>query len=540
MRIDNPPTEPAASPVVDRRDARLAGVVSAGLALGVVELAGAVLPGRRPLPAAVGDAVVDASPEAVTRVAIDAFGTADKLVLLVGILGVCLLLGAVLGQAAARHRWAAPVGFAAAAALGVWAATADTQGRLGSALAAAGLGSAAGTVALLVLLRAAGHGGTPGGVAAGSDRPAPAPAQAPTAFDREGDRRSFLALAGGLSGLAVAAGVTGRFGPWPSVAEEARRRIVLPSRAGAALPPGAELAVPGISPIVTPTGDFYRIDTALLVPDVDPARWRLDVTGLVEHPFSLTYDDLVDQATLDEHVTIACVSNEVGGGLVGNARWLGVPLARILDRAGVDPATATQLVGRSVDGFTVGFPTEAALDGRAAMVAIGMNGEPLPRRHGFPARLIVPGLYGYVSATKWLESIELTTWDAFDAYWIPRGWAEEAPIKTQSRIDVPRQGSRPAPGPLAVAGVAWAPHVGVERVEVQVDDGPWRPADLSAPISDDAWRQWSWVWDAPPGVHAIRVRATDASGRTQTPERRPPAPDGATGWHERRVTIESA
>jgi DMSO/TMAO reductase YedYZ molybdopterin-dependent catalytic subunit len=256
---------------------------------------------------------------------------------------------------------------------------------------------------------------------------------------------------------------------------------------------------------------------------------------MVDTEFELTYDELLDLPLIERHVTLACVSNEVGGHLIGNARWLGHPLAALLDRAGVDPA-ATQLVGRSVDGFTVGFPVSVATDGRDAMVALGMNGEPLPRRHGFPARLVVPGLYGYVSATKWLEEIELTTFDAFDAYWVERGWAQEAPIKTQSRIDVPRGGARVPAGPVAVAGVAWAQHRGITAVEVQVDDGEWQPASLADPLSDDTWRQWQFAWDASPGRHFLRVRATDGAGETQTSSYQPPFPDGATGYH--RVVVD--
>jgi len=267
-------------------------------------------------------------------------------------------------------------------------------------------------------------------------------------------------------------------------------------------------------------------------------RWRPSATVAAAFlyaltPFTLTLDELLGEPMVERHVTLACVSNEVGGSLVGTARWLGVPLARLLERAGVQP-TADQVVGRSVDGFTVGFPTAVALDGRDAIVAVCMNGEPLPRRHGFPARLVVPGLYGYVSATKWLTEIRLTTFDAFDAYWIERGWAEEGPVKTQSRIDVPR--GRVAAGPVAVAGVAWATHRGISAVEVRVDGGAWQPATLAAAISDDTWRQWHLTWDATPGRHVLEVRATDGGGEVQPAERTPVFPDGATGHH--RIAVE--
>jgi hypothetical protein len=242
-------------------------------------------------------------------------------------------------------------------------------------------------------------------------------------------------------------------------------------------------------------------------------------------------DDLMNRSLHEDYVTIACVSNEVGGNLIGNAKWTGVRLVELLNEAGVLEG-AEQLVGRSVDGWTSGFPVDLAFDGRDPLLAIGMNGEPLPPNHGFPARLIVPGLYGYVSATKWIEEIELTTWDGFDGYWIPRGWAKEAPIKTQSRIDHPRQGDRTSESPLVIAGVAWAPTRGINRVEVQLDDGEWVEAELTSPLSDKAWVQWKVVMEAPPGRHDARVRATDGTGSTQTASKSRPAPDGATGYHE--------
>ena len=257
---------------------------------------------------------------------------------------------------------------------------------------------------------------------------------------------------------------------------------------------------------------------------------------MVDRRTTLTYDELRDMPQVERYVTIACVSNEVGGDLVGNARWTGVPLRDVLDLAGVQDG-ATQLVGRAVDGWTCGFPTAAAYDGREALLAIGMNGEPLPIAHGFPARLIVSGLYGYVSATKWLRQLELTTLEAFDAYWVPRGWAKQAPVLTQSRIDVPRSGDRVAAGRVAVAGVAWAPDTGIRTVEVSVDDGDWHEARLSQPLNADAWVQWVYDWDAAPGSYSLRVRATDARGVTQPESRTPPFPDGARGYHSVRVSV---
>jgi DMSO/TMAO reductase YedYZ molybdopterin-dependent catalytic subunit len=297
---------------------------------------------------------------------------------------------------------------------------------------------------------------------------------------------------------------------------------------------GADLGVGGLEPFTTPADSFYRIDTALSAPRVNVDTWKLKITGMVDRPLTWTFDELVGQGLQEHWTTLCCVSNEVGGRLISNARWGGVLLDDVLELAGVQVG-ATQIVGRSVDGWTAGFPTEVARDGRPAMIAVTMNSEPLPVAHGFPARLVVPGLYGYVSATKWLAEIELTTWEAFDAYWIPRGWSKEGPVKTQSRIDVPRPGSIPG-GKVPVAGVAWAQHRGIERVEVQVDDGPWNEARLGEVPTADTWRQWVWEWDATPGSHVLQVRATDADGALQTPQRRPVMPDGATGYH--RVLVQ--
>ena len=328
----------------------------------------------------------------------------------------------------------------------------------------------------------------------------------------------------------------------------ARAAIRLPVPTKRAVPVGAPASmtgpgvasfdVDGLSPYLVPNHDFYRIDTALVVPNVNPDTWSLKVSGMVSNPFEITFDELMSLPQIEEAVTLSCVSNEVGGKLVGNALWQGVPLGTLLQHAGVQP-DASQVVGRSVDGFTAGFPTAALTADRTAIVAVGMNGEPLPVLHGFPARLVVAGLYGYVSATKWLSEIHLTTLDAFDGYWIPRGWSKLAPIKTESRIDVPRSGAPLQAGTIPIAGVAWAPGPGrgITRVEVQVDDGPWKEATLGAVLSDSTWRQWMLAWEATAGTHTLRVRATDGTGETQTGDEAPPEPDGATGWDSRRVTV---
>jgi DMSO/TMAO reductase YedYZ molybdopterin-dependent catalytic subunit len=304
--------------------------------------------------------------------------------------------------------------------------------------------------------------------------------------------------------------------------------------------------IDGIATLVTPNDSFYRIDAALTLPTINVDTWSMKITGMVDTELEFGFDDLLAMDPVEEQVTLSCVSNRVGGDLVGNASWLGVPLKKLLDQAGVQPG-ATQIVGRSVDGWTGGFPT-AYLDDpdHIALVAVAMNGEPLPIRHGFPVRLVVAGLYGYVSATKWLKEIELTTLEDFDGYWITRGWSKLGPIKTQSRIDVPRHGTSLPAGPQAIAGVAWAPSRGVDKVEVQVSTvvdgeetpGEWVEAELSNDVTDNAWRQWFLPWEAPLGDHAIRVRATDGTGATQTEERSEPAPDGATGWHAVLVRIE--
>jgi DMSO/TMAO reductase YedYZ molybdopterin-dependent catalytic subunit len=291
-----------------------------------------------------------------------------------------------------------------------------------------------------------------------------------------------------------------------------------------------------MTPFVTPNADFYRIDTALTAPQVPTGSYTLRITGMVDNELELSYDDLLAREMIERDVTLTCVSNEIGGRLVGNARWLGTRLDDLLNEAGVQSG-ADQVVGRSADGFECGFPVSVAMDGRDALVVVGMNGEPLPIEHGFPVRLVVPGLYGYVSATKWLTEIELTTFADFDHYWLKRGWAQKAPIKLMSRIDTPRGLSTVPAGTVAIAGVAWAQTVGIEGVEVQIDDGEWQPAELGETPSDDTWVQWVLRWEAEPGRHNVRVRATDKNGTIQTDERAEPIPDGASGHHQIVLTV---
>jgi DMSO/TMAO reductase YedYZ molybdopterin-dependent catalytic subunit len=350
----------------------------------------------------------------------------------------------------------------------------------------------------------------------------------------------FLTAAGSMAVGAVGVAAAGRRLGAADPSAEFRAETVLPEvSVPGGLPatsvPPEPFTEAGLSPYVTPVEDFFRIDTALVVPRVDPATWRMEVTGLVDRPFSLTLDELLAMDAVEVPITLQCVSNEVGGPLVGNAVWQGVPLVELLDRAGVQPA-GTQVLGRSVDGFTAGFPTELLSDGRPALLAYGMNGELLTPTHGFPARLVVSGVYGYVSATKWLQAIELTPFEEVDGYWVPLGWAKEAPVKTMSRIDVPRRGEAVLAGPLVCAGVAWSMPRGIRAVEVRLDEGEWQPAELGDATSGHTWVQWRAVVDVEPGDHILTVRATDADGEVQTDQPASPAPDGATGHHARRLT----
>jgi DMSO/TMAO reductase YedYZ molybdopterin-dependent catalytic subunit len=312
--------------------------------------------------------------------------------------------------------------------------------------------------------------------------------------------------------------------------------VVLPAPVAPAPTVPAGARVRAVTPYVTSNDDFYRIDTSLYPPQVDPASWQLRIHGMVRNPITITWGELLERPMIERYVTLACVSNEVGGDLISNALWLGTPIKALLDEAQPLP-DADQVVQRSVDGWTCGSPTAVLRDGRDALLAVGMNGRPLPVAHGFPVRMVVPGLYGYVSACKWITEIELSRFADFDAYWVPRGWSQQAPIKTESRIDTPRDGAKRPAGPVTVAGVAWAQHRGIAKVEVQVDGGEWMPATLAATVSSDTWRQWSVQWPATPGEHTIRVRATDTTGATQPGTPAPPAPNGATGWHSVSVTI---
>ncbi|MEU0962329.1 sulfite oxidase [Micromonospora aurantiaca] len=544
---------------LSRRRAALAGVVAAVVALGTAEPV-AVLTGPRSAPlVAVGGLVVDLVPEPVKQFAIDVFGTYDKIALLVGTALLLAAFGALLGLAAARRLVIGLAGVAAFAVLGVAAALTRAGANAFDALPSL-VGGGLGALTLWAFVAGPLGAGQARREQAGRDRAdaadrppsAPPPAVAalageektpggwePVRHDDDAEsRRRFLRGAGLLTGAAAVAGLGGHWLAGRRGVSAAREAVTLPAPAVPApqVPAGADLSLPRLAPYVTPNREFYRIDTALVVPQVDPVTWRLRIHGRVRNPIELSFDDLLARPMVERYVTLACVSNEVGGDLIGNARWLGVPIRELLDEAGPEEG-ADQVVGRAVDGWTCGTPTSVLRDGRDALLAVGMNGEPLPIQHGFPVRMVVPGLYGYVSACKWLTELELTSFADFDAYWVPRGWSAQGPIKTQSRIDTPRPRSRPAAGPVIVAGVAWAQHRGIRRVEVRVDGGPWQEATPAPAVSADTWVQWSWRWDATPGEHTLQVRATDTTGETQTEQRAPVAPDGATGWHTVRVTV---
>ncbi|MFE9122384.1 molybdopterin-dependent oxidoreductase [Streptomyces sp. NPDC007172] len=525
--------------------AALSGLLAGFAALAVAELvSAAVRPESGPV-IAVGGAAIDRTPPAVKDWAIRHFGTNDKIVLQLGILAVLALLALILGVIALRYRRAGAAGVLAFGVVGALAATgrADSTSMTDALPSVIGAVVAAGVLYVLIGRLA---------VRAGPSSAVPGPVEAPdagtTAEERGWDRRGFVVAATAAAAASAGAGLLGRSlnGSRGQGAVTSRSKVVLPRPASPAvpIPAGAVLHTPGISPFVTPNADFYRVDTALVVPKVDATTWHLKIHGEgVSNPLTVTFQDLLNRRLIDRDITLTCVSNEVGGPYVGNARWIGVPLADLLKEAGVKPPSrggpADQLVARSVDGMTIGSPVEDVMDGRDAMLAIGMDGQPLPFVHGFPVRMVVPGLYGYVSACKWIRDLELTTFDAYDSYWVKRSWARKAPIKTESRIDTPKPFARPKAGTVMIAGVAWAQHRGIDRVEVRVDDdGPWMRADLAAEDTTDTWRQWSLPWKATSGPHTLTARATDRTGQVQTEQRAQTIPDGASGWHSVVVTVD--
>ncbi|TDE57641.1 oxidoreductase [Nonomuraea mesophila] len=561
----------------------LLGLVAGCAALATAQLVSAFV-GPETFPVlAVGDATVDLTPAPVKDFAIRTFGESDKAVLVGGVLVVVLFgIAPLIGMLALRRLTYGFAGLAAFGVVGLLAVlTRPEAGLLDALPTLAGVGVGAWVLAWLVG-RVAGDGGPAQGIGARPPlRPveAGAPASSSTGAQGSGarsteegasasgtgsgaardgggdvverpavmwvagqprvfDRRRLLTGAAGGVAAAGAVYLLGQtLGGRQSVGV-ARAGVALPGPATPAkpIPAGADLRIGGLSPFVTPNKDFYRVDTALIVPQVNPDDWTLRIHGMVDRPVEITYADLLRMPLTEADVTLTCVSNEVGGPLAGNARWLGVRMADLLRRAGLQPG-ADMLLSTSADGFTCGTPVDVVMDGRDALFAVAMNGEVLPVDHGFPVRQVVPGLYGYVSATKWVVDIKVTRFDQDQAYWTPRGWSAKGPIKTQSRIDVPKVGDTLKPGRNTVAGVAWAQHKGVDAVEVRFDGGEWAQAKLAEVPGPDTWRQWSIDWDAKPGEHRIEVRATDASGYTQTDQLAPSAPDGATGWHTITVNV---
>lgn len=531
------------------------GVASAGAALGSAEPVAALI-GRSSSPVvAVGLAVIDLVPRPVKDFGIETFGQHDKIALLTGVFLLLALFAVVCGVASLRHRLVGAAGVGLFGVVGVLAAV-TRPGAGAFAWLPSLVGAAVGVAVLLFLtsrkaVAAPSPPAAPPAVPETSAEPGlraeagdadAMRAQTPTRAPLGSSRRSFLLLSGAVVVVAAGLGATGRYlGSLRDVAKE-RLRIVLPAAADPAppLPAGVDLELPDLTPFLTPEKDFYRVDTALALPQLSTDDYRLKIHGRVRKPLTLTYQDLLDRELVERVITLSCVSNEVGGTLAGTARWLGVPLKALLDE--VEPeAGADQIVTRSVDGWTCGTPTSVVRDGRDALIVVGMNGKPLPVERGYPVRMLVPGLYGYVSATKWLVDLELTSFADFDPYWVARGWKPQGPIKTFSRIDTPRPLSTSKAGPIAVAGVAWAQHRGIERVEVRVDGGEWNVATLATVPSVDTWRQWRWDWDATkagPGQHTLEVRATDRTGATQPEQRAKPFPDGATGWHSVVVTVQ--
>ncbi|WP_200174919.1 molybdopterin-dependent oxidoreductase [Tomitella cavernea] len=511
------------------------GILAAGLVLGVGELVSvAVAPNSSPF-FAVGATTVDRAPAWAREFAIDTFATNDKPALFAGIALVIVVLAAVAGLAERPRRPAGSVMLFAGGAVGMYAALTRPEATAAWA-APTVVGVAAGIVALRLMQKTLAHESAPTGV--GAD-----PASLPTPGERHGvSRRRFFAVSGAAAAVAVAAWAGGRsLGAHlrDVVAERAHLRLPSVADRAAPIPPGTDIDVPGSTSFITPNPRFYRIDTALQVPAVSTDEWQLRIHGMVGRERTLDWDDLAARTPVERIITLTCVSNEVGGSLAGNATWIGYPMRDLIAELDVDPES-DMLLSTSADGFTVGTPVASLTDGRDAMLAVAMNGAPLPLEHGYPVRQVVPGLYGFVSATKWVVDWEFTRFDRAQAYWTRRGWGAKAPIKTASRIDVPDAFATVGPGRVRVAGTAWAQHRGIAAVEVRVDDGPWHPATLAEEYSIDTWRQWFWDWDvaaADAGSATLQVRATDGDGVVQTPERTPPIPGGATGWQSIVVTV---
>ncbi len=507
---------PQRTPSMNRHEA-VSGVTSgltaalAGLAAG--HLAAALIaPAASPV-LSVGSAVIDRTPTALKQFAIERFGTADKPILLGTVLVVTLLLAALGGLLARRSFIAGAAVVLGLVAAAGWAALARPAARPVDVLPAA----VTAIVAIVVLRWLS-----------------PGPDEPDEVADGPGRRRLLIGT-GAIVGAAV---VVGSVGQWLTVRARDVTNIVFP-RARKPLPPlprGLEAQYRGISSFRTDRDDFYRVDINLTVPVVDHETWTLRIDGMVDRPYELTFDELLELPLVECDITLTCVSNEVGGPYVGAARWLGVRVSDLLERAGVR-AGADQILSTAVDGFTISTPLAAAQDGRDMIVAVAMNGEALPRDHGFPARLVTPGLYGYVGATKWLTRLTVTTYEKKSAYWTDRDWAIDGPIKISSRIDTPAALKPVGAGRVVVGGVAWAQGRGVGAVEVKVDDGDWEPAEFGPDAGVDYWRQWYLLWDAEPGRHTLTVRAKSLDGEVQTEKRAAPFPDGSSGYQQIVVQV---
>ncbi|QHO69299.1 oxidoreductase [Marisediminicola antarctica] len=521
--------------------AALVGGVTAITTLATAEVVSLFLGGIGNPILAVGSAIVDLVPPAFKTLVIDLFDTADKLVLFISLGLVVLVFAVVAGIVQSRRgRWGeAVIGLVAVIAIAAAVTRAGaTPLHAIPTLAGAALGIL--TLRALTARLELWRGAPPAAVDPSGSRPADARATLPSSVRPGVERRRFLRLAITIGVVSAVVGAGARIATAAATAVGDLRAAIRLPRAAApapAIPADATLDVEGISPFVTSNDAFYRIDTALQVPSVDPREWTLRITGMVENDVTIDFDELLALPMQESLITLACVSNQVGGGLIGNAMWLGYPIRELLARARPMPG-ADMVLSTSIDGFTASTPLEVLLDeSRDALLAVGMNGEPLPLQHGFPVRMVVPGLYGYVSATKWVVSLEVTRFSDRVAYWTPRGWSERGPIKLSSRIDTPTARASLRAGTVVVAGMAWAQHIGIERVEVRIDGGEWRDAQLARTVSVDTWVQWAYEWDADAGDHVIEVRATDSNGLVQTEEKAPVAPDGATGLDSLTVNV---
>ena len=507
--------------------APVAGLISAFFAVCVGTFIAVLLDVVTPLNA-VGSEFIDHTPKWLKNLAIQAFGTNDKAVLKIGMLLSisCLALFAGL---LARHKRVTGVRIIASFGIfgGLISAARPSQSAL--ALVPSLLGAIFGSRLLNKLIKTITKYDLPIAY--------PSESRAPLGWDR----RRFISTAtktvliSAIFGAIASRLENKKISEIRQAAPDSLPKISAGNGLAATKSP-AGTQIFAETPFITPNKDFYRIDTALSLPRIDIKTWKLNIGGMVKTPLTLSYQDLLARPMVERTITICCVSNEVGGPYIGNAVWQGVLIADLLIEAGVDPR-AEQIFGTSADGWTCGFPIGAAVDGRDAMIAIGMNGTALPLEHGYPARVIIPGLYGYVSATKWITNLDLTTWSEAQGYWVPLGWSRDAPIKTQSRIDVPRRDETVRAGRIAIAGVAWAQHRGIEKVEVRIDSEEWKLATLALDFSDDTWRQWKYEFDAKPGEYQVQVRATNKTGETQTQEVSRPDPDGATGYHTRTIKV---